>query len=411
MRDPVGQILAYNRRFAGRYPLLLRRKLALLSESPFLFFRGTFHLFAADWADGRFDAWPEASAIRAREIRICADIHSENFGAYGGEHHTTLYGINDFDDATTGRLDFDACRCAASLLLAAARRGILPRSGAAGAHAFVEAYTGVLSGGPFPRNPGPIRALLHEAEESRRPDFIRARTVKRAGGRRFRGGRYFPLRPGHRAQALRLLADFLRRRGGTADREPGFFDVEDVAGRIAGCGSLGRLRYVVLVKGDAPDEDRHAILEFKESLPSPLDDARGRRPGRRAQLGRADDVVSATRAFQEKSDPFLGSAVDGDRSFQVRQLGPRNLRLDGDALTAGHEFRETAACYGAHLAAAHRRANPGAAARLFKEAAQGRPESFLRRTMSFALAYAEQAEDDWRAFRSRRPELARTLTT
>lgn len=410
MRDPVAAILAYNRRFVGRYPRPLRRKLELLSDSPFLFYRGTFHLFAADWVNGRFDAWPDPSPIRDREIRICADIHSENFGAYGGEHHSTLYGINDFDDATSGRLDFDACRGATSLLLAASRRGILPRSAAAAAQAFLESYAAVLLGGPMPRNPGPIRELLREAEESRRPDFIRKRTVEKGKHRRLKGDRFFALRPAHRAQALRLLSDYLERRGGAGDREPGFFDVEDVAGRIAGCGSLGRLRYVVLVRGDAPEEARNTLLEFKESLPSALDDARGIRSGRAALLRRADDVAAATRRFQEKCDPFLGSAVDGDRSFQVRQLGPRNLRLDGDALAAGHEFRETAACYGAHLAAAHRRANPSDAARIFRAAVGSRTESFLRRTMSFALAYAEQTEDDWRAFRARRAELSSSLT-
>src|SRR5262245_2574391 len=156
MRDPVEAILRYNRRFRGRYPHLLRRKIALLSESPFLFFRGTFHLFAADWVAGRFDAWPSDSPLREKEIRIVADVHSENFGAYGVDHHHAAYGINDFDDTTAGRLDFDACRAATSVLLAASRRGIRVRSAAAAAEAFLEAYVDVLGGARGPGNAGPI---------------------------------------------------------------------------------------------------------------------------------------------------------------------------------------------------------------------------------------------------------------
>jgi uncharacterized protein (DUF2252 family) len=403
MRDPVEAILRFNRRFRGGYPQLLRRKIALLSESPFLFYRGTFHLFAADWVAGRFDPWPAGSPLRDAEMRIVADVHSENFGTYGVDHHRALYGINDFDDATRGRLDFDACRCAASLLLAASRRGILLRSAGAAAHAFVERYAEVLAGARMPDDALPVRRLLVQAQKARRQDYIRKRTLLKQGRRRFKGPRYFPLRPEHREQALRLLPDYLRRR---PPAEPGFFDVEDVCGRIAGCGSLGLLRYVILVRGEGTKEARNVILEFKEAKNSALDEIRGTRS--RSASGRADAVVAAIHSFQKESDLFLGSAVDGPRSFQVRQLGPRDSRLDGDALTQGHLFRETSATFGAHLAAAQHRANPDARS-LLRLATGGRLEGFIRRTMSFALAYAQQAEEDWEAFVRNRARVTREL--
>lgn len=398
MRDPVGDILRFNRRFRGRYPRLLERKVALMSDSPFVFFRGTFHLFARDWVDRRFDVWPQESPIDSTELHICADLHGENFGTYGGEHHTALYGINDFDESTSGRLDFDACRAATSLLLAASRRGLLLRSGAAGAHAFLETYVDALDGSPRPFHSPLIRSLVKTAEKARRPDFIRKRTVLRGGVRRFKGERYFRLKPEHERQARRLHDDYVARARPRKDRGRDFFEIEDVCGRIAGCGSLGRLRYVVLVRGEDPDEARDVILEYKEALPSALDEARGRAGGGTALRNRAEDVVAATRRFQGKSDPYLGFAVDGAQSFQVRQVGPREFRLDGDALTGSRQFRETASSYGAYLAAAHRRANGAAALRVLRESVGRRREAFIRRAMSFAMAYAEQVEEDWRAF-------------
>lgn len=405
MRDPVEEIVRYNRRFHGRYPRLLRRKIALMSDSPFVFFRGTFHLFARDWVDGRFDAWPERSPIREAELRICADLHGENFGTYGGEHHAALYGINDFDETTTGPLDFDACRAAASLLLAASRRGLLLRSAAAGAQSFIETYVDALDGSPKPFESPLIRRLVKEAEEARRPEFIRKRTELRAGRRRFKGERYFRLRPEHEAQVRRLHRDYCSRRKG--ERE--FFEVEDVCGRVAGCGSLGRLRYGVLVRGEGPKEAREVILEYKESLPSAFDEARGRNLGAAARRNRARDVVAATRLFQKGTDPFLGYAADGAFSFQVRQVGPREFRLAGDALTGGHQFRETASAYGAYLAASHRRANGTRAFRVLREAVGTRREAFISRTMPFAMAYAEQVEDDWRAFLKNRKRLEQAI--
>jgi len=403
MRDAVAEILRYNRRFRGRYPHLLQRKIALMADSPFVFFRGTFHLFARDWVDHRFDAWPSSSPLLDADLRICADLHGENFGTYGGEHHSALYGINDFDESTTGRLDFDACRAATSLLLAASRRGLLLRSGAAGAHAFIETYVDAIDGSPKPFNSPLIRRLVKDAEEARRPDFIKKRTELRGGKRRFKGERYFRLKPEHERQALRLHADYVSRRR----QAPAFFEVEDVCGRIAGCGSLGRLRYVVLVHGEEPKEAREVILEYKEALPSALDEARG---SARPPASRAEEVVAATRRFQEKSDPYLGYAVDGRQSFQVRQVGPREFRLDGDALTGGRQFRETASSYGAYLAASHRRANGGQVLKVLREAVGTRREAFIRRTMSFAMAYAEQVEEDWRALLKARKRVAGKLT-
>jgi len=406
MRDPVGEILRFNRRFRGRYPHLLKRKVDLLADSPFVFFRGTFHLFAKDWVDRRFDAWPDASPLHDADVRLCADLHGENFGTYGGEHHTALYGINDFDESTTGRLDFDACRAAASLLLAASRRGLLLRSAAAGAHAFVEMYVDAIDGNPKPFTSPLIRSLVKEAEDAKRPEFIKKRTVVKDGRRRFKGERYFRLRPEHEKQALRLHADYVsRRREGR-----GYFEVEDVCGRIAGCGSLGRLRYVVLVAGDEPKEAREIILEYKESLPSAFDEARGRGLDAASRRDRAKSVAEATRRFQGQSDPYLGFAVDGVQSFQVRQVGPREFRLDGDALTGSRQFRETASSYGAYLAASHRRANGAGVFAMLRDAVGRRREAFIRRTMSFAMAYAEQVEDDWRAFLKQRRRILSALT-
>jgi hypothetical protein len=161
----------------------------------------------------------------------------------------------------------------------------------------------------------------------------------------------------------------------------------------------------VLIRGDGSKEAKNVILELKESLDSALGGARGRKFG-----CRAEEVTDAIRAFQEESDPFLGFAVDGSRSFQVRQLGPRDLRLDEKMISMVSDFRRIAASYGAHLADAHRRANPGVAARILREAVARHPEGFIRRTMSFALAYAQQAEEDWRVFVKNRARVARELT-
>src|SRR5262249_41387210 len=120
MRDPVTEFQTCNRAFARRNPELLRLKVERMAASPFAFFRGTFHLFARDLLDHFFEAGPGSAA--GAELDLVGDIHSENYGTYQADH-SVHYDINDFDETTRGRPDFDVRRLATSLVLAAQERG------------------------------------------------------------------------------------------------------------------------------------------------------------------------------------------------------------------------------------------------------------------------------------------------
>src|SRR5262249_57806433 len=117
-----------------------------------------------------------------------------------------------------------------------------------------------------------------------------------AGRRLVRSAHSFTLPEDERQQALRLLADYRRR---LAEPPPDdFFEPEDVCGRVSGIGSMGRLRYVVLVAGKGSREARNRLIEFKEARPSAYDLHRGREGDAAALLGRAERVVSVQRASQ-----------------------------------------------------------------------------------------------------------------
>jgi hypothetical protein len=47
--------------------------------------------------------------------------------------------------------------------------------------------------------------------------------------------------------------------------------------------------------------------------------------------------------------------------------------------------------------------------RILREAVGSRRESFIRRTMSFAMAYAEQVEEDWRELLRKRKRVLADL--
>src|SRR5262245_54284929 len=138
MRDPVAEFQTFNRAFARRNPELLRLKVERMAASPFAFFRGTFHLFARDILERFYEAVPRLAGAEA-ELDLVGDIHSENYGTYEADDGTH-YDINDFDQTTQGRFDFDVRRLTTSFILAAQEQGDGLGDAAQAGLAFLGAY-------------------------------------------------------------------------------------------------------------------------------------------------------------------------------------------------------------------------------------------------------------------------------
>src|SRR6185437_6112099 len=344
VRDPIQEFMDFNRPFARRNSELLRFKVARMAEGAFAFFRGAFHLFARDVVDRSLQPLPLLKGD-GLELDLVGDIHSENYGTYKADDGLIHYDINDFDETTHGRFDFDVCRLATSLFLAACERGDSLSQAVLVPLAFLATYSDtvrrLVKRGKDPQldisattssSCAAVDALVASATASKRPAFIGRLTEYRDGHRRLlRSTRYFNLPDAERAQAERLLGDYLARHPQASDIKD-YYTIEDVCGRVSGIGSMGRLRYVVLVGGKGSAEGRNVLLEFKEARPSAYDLYRNRDSDPAALLGRAERVFQMQRQSQAASSGHLGFAIDAPLSFQVRELGPADARVDTASL-------------------------------------------------------------------------------
>ncbi|HKA05755.1 MAG TPA: DUF2252 family protein, partial [Gemmataceae bacterium] len=175
------------------------------------------------------------------------------------------------------------------------------------------------------------------------------------------------------------------------DREALFdrFRVVDAAHKVVGVGSVGTRCLVVLFSGD---QDDHLFLQVKEARPSVLEGLAGPSPF----TNNGERVVVGQRLMQSASDIFLGwtQGMHG-RDFYVRQL--RDMKIAPDL--AGYAPR-TLAAYG-HLcgrALARAHAKSGNAAEL--TGYLGTNGAFDESVADYALAYADQVERDYEAFRA-----------
>ncbi|MBY0233264.1 MAG: DUF2252 domain-containing protein [Gemmataceae bacterium] len=410
MRDPVEEFLSYNKPFRAANPARMRDKVAAMRAGPFPFFRGTFHLYARDVRDEAFGPLPGDGP----ELDLVGDIHAENYGTYKADDGLVHYDINDFDEAARGRFAFDIARLAASLFLASKRRknplAHALRNALAGIESYHEELRRLVEGKGAEADPAEGRPsgcatvdeLVAAMASASRADFVKKRTDRHGDRRKLlRTDRILDLPEDRATQARRLVADYAKRLG--LKKEAGFFDVEDVAERVAGIGSLGRLRYVALVAGKGSKDAANVLLDFKESLPSAWDTARGRTPAG----SRAERVTGMMRASQGASNKYLGWAQDGETTFQVRQWGPHDekVKVTEDRPKPGR-LEEVARMQARILARVHARsaARAGAGAQPLAGLEDG--EGFKQRVLSFALACADQACRDHKAFEKAAGDLA-----
>jgi uncharacterized protein (DUF2252 family) len=418
VRDPVAEFMKYNRPFVPRGPELLRLKVARMAASPFAFFRGTFHLFAADVLNKQHEALPAISTEGA-QLDLVGDVHSENYGTFKADDGKVHYDVNDFDETTSGRFTFDVARLATSLFLAA-------REVVSGLDqtvpvllAFLKTYAAevqhlVKKGGAVdvseaaPSGTRPVDEFVTAMAAAKRPPFIERLTELDGQRRRLvRGRQYYNLPDDQAAQARRLLDDYRKRPDAPAGSDE-FYAVQDVAGRVAGVGSMGRYRYAVLIAGKGANEARNVILEFKESLPSAYDTARGRDTDAAALRGRAERVIAVQRRSQAAAGAYLGVAQDGERSFQAREIGPATDRIDFKKLAAGPRIAEVAAVQARILARVHARAAADAVGPTNPLAELEDADVFGQRLLAFALAYADLVVRDYKVFVGHRAEIEDT---
>jgi uncharacterized protein (DUF2252 family) len=207
-----------------------------------------------------------------------------------------------------------------------------------------------------------------------------------------------------KARAQRLLADYLTRHR-QSEVPADFYEIEDIAGRVSGIGSMGRLRYVLLLRGKGTADARNVVLEFKEAQPSGYDVVR-KRPVEGAK--RAEAVVGTQRRLEVSASPYLGYAVDGELSFQARELGPADARVDTGAVKAPMMLQQLARIQGQILARAHVRAAAeavGPSSHAIAQAMLADADRFGQRLLVFALNYADQVLADFARFLGARAEL------
>ncbi|HUB08255.1 MAG TPA: DUF2252 family protein [Myxococcales bacterium] len=416
-RDAFEAILDYNQRFVGRDPDLLPHKMRKMAKHPFAFFRGTFHLFAADWVSGLCDPWRDG---RGRERDpVVGDVHIESFGAHEAQDGTIVFSIQDLDEAAELDYDLDVFRAAASAALAVDQAGLPLGAACTAAACFAEGYADeaarLAEGKDEPswivardlHAPAPVQALCDRLAAVSRQAFLeeQCEPAASASARLRRNERHLEIRQERTRAILEGLAGYLRTKAGRAG--PTYLPV-DVVYRVAGTGGLGRYRYAVLLAPEGGSAGAEVLLEVKETTPAALDLHRGH-----TQADQAERVVRRTAEAQGRPNAWLGYTRIGSQPYQIREIGPHDGHLSPAGFPDAAQAEAVLECCGRLLAATHHRSHLATQAGRCDPPAtrlRDRHGLWLRRAVSFGLFYAALVQEDHRAFVARLEEALSRLT-
>lgn len=408
--DPISMLQEQD---TNRLKQLLAIKYGRMLQSPFAFMRGAAAVMAADLA---------ATPVTGLQVQLCGDAHLLNFGIFATPERKLVFDINDFDETYPGPWEWDLKRLAASAVLAGRENGFEDKVNRKLAMAVCRYYLKAMTRlaqiafldvwyyqvevdkvlEVFKRSSQQARKNAQSVAKKAR-ERTQSRTMEKLtevidGRRQIRNDPPLLVRLSElltdedkawlkrEKHVEKLFKDYVNSLPEERRHLMSHFRISDVALRVGGIGSVGTRCAIALLEGATKDEA--LILQLKESRPSVLEPYLEKKD----YTNHAQRVVTGQKLMQAASDIFLGwhdTALSGI-PYYWRQLKDMKSSFDL-ALLDGIGFETYLRVCSVCLARAH--ARTGEAACILGYI--GKSGEFPEAIADFALAYADQTEQDY----------------
>lgn len=398
-----------------------------MAASPFIFYRGTAHLYYQDLA-AQSEIANNPYAINTAKTWIQGDMHVQNYGAFHDDENTIVYDLNDFDEAWIASYLYDVYRNAASIALAADELGFSASQQRDAIESFSEAYLDTIE--DYRSNNaeksfkmqeanayGRLDNFLEDAEDNNsRSKELNKWTVDQGAQRSFQTNN--PDLAAVNSSTYQAIENAIESyHYGISSNLAGnssYFRVLDIAQRLnQGTGSLGTTRYYVLIEGPSSSDNDDILLDVKQQgLPSIYNTLstsdRSAVLNHFASNQQGCRVVNAQKAMLTDVDDHLGCVTLSGNSYSVRERSPWKESFDLTELSSTKRLRKLAEQWGIILATDHARAdvdyNSSQVSVNFDttlaNAIDGNHSDFNNRVADFGMAYAEQVNRDYQSFLS-----------
>ena len=399
----VDALLDYNSGIIANNPGGASAKFAKLTDSPFVFFRGTADLMYRDL---------QGTHANMAIVQCMGDVHLENFGVMEAENGQLLWGLNDFDEACFAPFSWDVCRGATSVVLAARERGFDSSICEKLAENFAGAYLATIgrtaegkseAKAQFTKKRGPkmIRRLIREAAVADHDTWLMERYLDRTTGLFRTTDEVVPV-PDRLADFQVAIDAYLPTICARMQDPPTRITVLDVATKTgSGTGSIGLWRYYALVEPEPKHRGAsRLLLELKQERCSVLHPYVG--DGPLLFFSEGARVMFAENVQLPHANPYYGYTLIDGNSYLVREKSPHKARVSLDKLNSRGKFRKYAEACAAALAFAHARSDrtmgmdESVAEQQILKSVNSR--TFVFDVGRFAVRMARQVKKDWKSF-------------
>ena len=390
MTDIPSRIKKFN---AAREQSLLFLKYKAMAESPFRFFRGTSHLFYEDL----LKSYPFPTSP---STWICGDLHIENFGSYKGENRLVYFDMNDFDEALQAPLLYEICRLVVSVEIAAAaiqfskieKKNII-------AHLLLR-YRDTLIKSKS-RNierataTGLIKKLISKVAERKERDLLLSRTNnKPKNGKLLLSERLHALQKKEKEQLTRSFTAYFGNKGHKG------YKATDAGIRIAGTGSIGVKRYLLLMEKENNPKQKK-LVDIKQAVSSCIlnyCDLNAKQPNWQHD---AERIIEVQQMMQHIAPAFLSTFQYENNWYVVREIQPTADKINiNQAVKQPRQVEKYLSDLAMLTASAQLRSSGrmnAATADELKDFAKA--ENWLHPLLQWTAHYAQQVTRDYNDFR------------
>jgi uncharacterized protein (DUF2252 family) len=375
-------------------------------QSPFTYYRGAALAMAVD-----LGSLPATGA----QVQACGDAHLGNFRVFATPERRVIFDIHDLDETLPAPWEWDLKRLATSFVIASRNNGLSDKRAKEAVFACVRSYREHML--EFSE----MRALdvwYHRLDADELAERIedaetRARAKKRLARAKAQSAleHDFPKLADDSSELARIRDNhptiyhwhehgntefdaavqdgFARYRQSLPDDRRVLLDryeLRDIAIKVVGVGSVGTYCAIMLLMAGERDP---LFLQIKQATTSVLEAY----AGKSLYPNHGQRVVQGHRLMQSSSDVFLGWTEGREgRHFYVRQLRDAKIKFAIEAFGSA-EMLQFAEWCGWTLARAHARSGEPAVIAGYL----GESDVFDRALVTFAVAYADQSEQDHEA--------------
>ena len=310
---------------------MLPIKYKVMCESPYRFFRGTCHLFYEDLHAG--NTLPESPIVW-----MCGDLHIENLGTFKGDNRLVYFDLNDFDEAILGPAIWEAVRMTTSIFVAFEYMKVEQKKAAKCAALFLDTYSKVLLEGRSKfidsrTAVGIVKRFLDVVTKRKEKELLKKILKKdnRKVAIKIDKEKYFKLDKEFKNKLIAHVQDWIKNKNDS----PYNFLVVDACSKVAGTGSIGANRYLLVLQSKRKEKE-FILLDMKQADPSSLTSFMNiEQPGWPSEAMR---IVSIQKRLQEVSPALLSTTIFEGQSYVMQEMQPAEDKVDFDKVV--NNYRE-----------------------------------------------------------------------